>query len=150
MEDIRQQSCMKARTMVDNGQERARTTDLESLIVFSGSSITIEEGTITTRIPREALREMSLSDWPSFTEDLQLVQEAVLISTYSIPDFDTFYNFHLGISTPLTECTVKYLGSDAIHSHPRKPVPERMPLSRMPMSLLREVNLTLSVIEGDY
>lgn len=67
---------MRARTMADTYQARARRNDIVMhFIAHSGSSNRREERRITTILSEEALTAMSLSAVTSFKESLQLNQE---------------------------------------------------------------------------
>lgn len=62
-----------------------------------GYNITIEEQRITMRLSKEAFGEISLLEWPSFTEDLQRVLEDILASTYGTFVVQPLESFHFGI-----------------------------------------------------
>lgn len=64
---------------------------------------------------------MSISEWPSFMENIQLVRERLITSAYSMFGFEMLYNFHLGISKLLKEQTFTYLVLYVIRSHAGKP-----------------------------
>lgn len=68
IKDILQQSFMRARTMSDTCQARARKKILVSSLLSSGSNITIEKWRVITRLSKGGVREMSLSEWPFFHE----------------------------------------------------------------------------------
>lgn len=69
-----------------------------SFVSRSGLIISIKELRITTRLSKRALKEMSLSKWPSFLGSLQLVQKDVFTGAYSTLGFEPFQNLHMGIS----------------------------------------------------
>lgn len=55
-----------------------------SSLAHLGSNITLEELMTLSRLAKEALREISLSERPYFMEALHLVQDDLLTSAYSI------------------------------------------------------------------
>lgn len=78
MINILQQMGIWARKTANNRNAGARKEDLVSLSARSGSNIRTEEWRITTRLSKRPRREVSLSEWLSFTERLQLVHEDIL------------------------------------------------------------------------
>lgn len=83
--------------MVHTYKSRVRKKALVRCLARSDSNINVEERRITTKLLKGALRETSLSEWPSFTEDSQLVHENVLLIAHSIFGYDPLQNFNLGI-----------------------------------------------------
>lgn len=83
-------------------------------------------------------------------ESLKLVLEKALPSEYSIFRSVPLQNFHLGKSRLLKKCIFTLLGSDRLHSHPRKPRHERKKLTRMRMSILQAVTSTLAAMERKW
>lgn len=148
-EDICQCESMRARTVVDICQNRARNEDMRSSSPSIGSTVTINERRLTAGISSEALREMSFSELPSFMDGLQLFQEDVLASAYSTLGFEPLYRFHLIVSKVFKEGNLTYLESDAIRRHAGKSAQEQRPLSEMWMSILRAVKLMFAAPEGD-
>lgn len=84
--------------MEDTCQARARKEDIMSTLAHSGGNIMTEERRRTKPLAKEALKQISLSEWPSFMGGLQVVQEDVLCIKYGIFRFEPLHNFHLGIS----------------------------------------------------
>lgn len=56
-----------------------------------------EELRNTTGLSKGAQRDLSLSEWFSFMEDLQLVPEDIFTSTYSLFGFELLHNYYLDI-----------------------------------------------------
>lgn len=75
--------------MADTCQARGRRKDTTTSSAHLGSNITIIERSTSTILSKKGLREKSLSDCRFFTEDVQLVQDNVLSSAYSIDGFRT-------------------------------------------------------------
>lgn len=133
--------------MENTRQAGTRNEDLLSPLDHSGSNMTMKDQRITMRQSKESLREMLLSEWPYFMEGLQLVQEDVIASTYSMLVLEPHQYLHLGTSNRLKECIFRYLASDVICIHSGKLDHERTPLSRMWTSLSRAVSSILVSIE---
>lgn len=75
---------MMAKIKTNSCQARARREDLMRFSALSGSKISIEKRRVRMILSNEALKEMSVSEWPSFMGRLQLVQEDVFTNAYSI------------------------------------------------------------------
>lgn len=80
-------------------------------------------------------------------ECVRFVLKVVVTGAYRIFGFGTLHNFHLGTSKRFMQCTVTCVRLDDLHSHLGKPILERWSLSRMPTSILRNVNLILAMVE---
>lgn len=131
MKDIRQRRCTKARIMVVSCQAKERRENVVSFLGHSGSHMSTEQLGATARLSKKDLRDLSLSEWPSFMEGLQLVSEDILTSVYSIFQFEPLQNFYYGMLKVLKECIFTYLEYDDIQIHPGKAVYKRRPLGRM-------------------
>lgn len=81
--------------MADNCQESGRREDLMTVSARSGSNNSMEERKVKTRLSKEALKDMSLSERRFYLEDRKLVQESVVTRVYSIFGFPLLHNFHL-------------------------------------------------------
>lgn len=99
----------KARSMADTCQAGASRKELMRCLVLSKTYITIEKRRIRTRLSRETLKDLSLSQLPSFMDRLQLIQEYLIIRACSVFRFEPLQNFHSGASKILKECTFTYL-----------------------------------------
>lgn len=115
----------------------------------SDSNTIIEGRKITTRLSKDARREVLLLKWASFIEGLQLIQKDVLTISYDIFVVEALQNFHSDISKTLKECTSTCLGSVAMRSHTEKLFHERRPLWRMNKSILKAVSAILTDTERD-
>lgn len=62
---------------------------------LSGSNISIRAWKVATRPSKEALRKISILEWPCLMDGIQFVQGDVLSSACSINRFDPLHNFHL-------------------------------------------------------
>lgn len=140
LEDIKRQRRMRVRTMAVPCWQIARGEVLNSSLALLVTNITVEKRRIKKRLWREALREMSSSELPSFTEGLQICQEALLASVYSIFRLEPLYNVNLSISTLFKQNTFTHLGSDDICSHLKELVHKRRLLSKMCTTILLDVN----------
>lgn len=87
MEDIRHERCMRASTIVNTCQTRAKGEDVMTFLDLQYINITIEKRRTTKRRLKEALRERSLSEWCSLMESVQFIQNDVLKSAWSISRF---------------------------------------------------------------
>lgn len=121
--------------MDDTCQPRARNANQMSSLARSGSSITIERRKVTARLQKLPLKGISLPEWSSSMDDLQLDQKNVLTSVYSMFGFDTLQKFHKGISKLLKYCYFKSLRADTISRPRRKGIYERRSLSKIRMSI---------------
>lgn len=71
---------MSVSTTADTRQERARKNNLISSSAHESHNMTIEEQKSVRIIPTEALREWSISVWPSYMKGLHLVPENTITS----------------------------------------------------------------------
>lgn len=136
--------------MADTCQARAGTEDLISSIDLPGRNIVIKEQRIKTRLPKKALREISISERPSFKEGLQFFREDVLTSSYIILGPRPPQKVYLDIRKVLLKWTFLYLRFDAIRSHLGKLVHERRVLSRVPTAILRAVTAIFAAVTRTY
>lgn len=90
-------------------QAGARKRDYIGFLTGSGSNVAIDENGITTKRSKEALRDLSLSEWPPSVKGLKFVQVRVLASAYSIFGIAPFYSFHLAKANVLEKCIFTYL-----------------------------------------
>lgn len=105
------------------------------------------ERRIKTILSRVALREISISERPSFMKSLLCFPEDVLTGVYSIFRFKPLHNFQLDISKLLKKCTLTHLESNVIGIPPWKPVEERAPLSTMRTSISCAMSSILTAME---
>lgn len=73
MKDIRQRRYRKVETMVDACQLRARTQVFMRSAALLASKMKTQDRRATMILLKETLRKLSLSEWPLFIDDLQLI-----------------------------------------------------------------------------
>lgn len=147
VEYIRQRRCMSAGTMANASQTTEKWKKLLNYVARSCSNTSMKVRRVTTRLCKEALREISLSEWPDYTESPILFQEDMYPTAYSILWFKPLHNLQLGILKLFKKYNFTYSGFAAIRIHPEKPVHEWRPFRSMRSSILRAVNVILANLE---
>lgn len=105
MADIWERRCIKTESMADIYETREKRENFMCYSAHPSSNMTTKELTSLTSISKEALRELSLSQWPFLIVTLQLLQEDILTSAYSIHGIVLLHNFHFGTSRLLKKFT---------------------------------------------
>lgn len=131
MKELRQWEGINARPIADSCQATERKMAFMETLGHSSSSITRKEQSIATRLVKEALREMSLLEWPFSKENQNFVQQYLLTMAYSKFGFEPLHTFYLCTSRLLKECISTHLRSDGIAIRPGRIVNRRRPLSRI-------------------
>lgn len=75
---------MRARALTDFSRAGAGKEDLMSTLAYFGTNIATEKRRVARELQKEALREISLSEWSFVDGGLQLVPEVARASAYSL------------------------------------------------------------------
>lgn len=148
-EDDGQEKSTRAKTVMVTFYAMKGREHLNSFLAQLGINMVTEERRMIERPVKEALKIFII--WvPFFVEVLQLFRENISSSVYIMFVFKPLHKLHLFKWILLKKYTFTYPGSDAMLSHPAKPVQERRLPSLMRKFVLWLMNMTLAVLEGDW
>ena len=146
--DFRYQTRQNPRQMIET--KRARENLLSLKKEFDAPKTTRSRRLEIPHEMKNALKEISISPWPSFLETIEEQSNLFSVEVYSTFTFEPLHNLHLGISKLLKTCMVQMLNSNSMFTNPNDNRRGQKRYSSMKTAILRGCNSLLAAIQNQY